>query len=250
MSSEWLRIENLSFEYPQTGRVLHRVSISATQDEPIVAVIGSSGIGKTTLLGLIGGWLKPTEGTISLSNKRVTGPCRSRAVVFQDHNLLPWKTVEENIAFALRPVGCAGDSMAIHDALSRLGLADNAHMYPAQLSGGMKQRVGLARALIVNPDVLLLDEPFSALDYFHREIVLEELEALANERDTKIVLVTHDLHVAARLARKIVVLDGDGSHVIPVSGKRGRRVEDFRFSDEFRIVLTQVESHFRNQKIK
>ena len=177
-------------------------------DGETVALIGPSGCGKSTLLAIAGGLLKPSEGRVAVSGPPPAGSLNPFTYVFQDFALLPWRSVEANVGLALehRPLPAAERRERIAAALALTGLTEFAAAYPKQLSGGMRQRVGIARALVVRPAVLLLDEPLSALDAQTRELLMEDLLAIwAREPGTRLY-VTHNLEEAARLADRVVVL--------------------------------------------
>jgi NitT/TauT family transport system ATP-binding protein len=200
-----LHIENVSHSYG-TVEALSGIELDIADGETI-ALIGPSGCGKSTLLGIIGGLLEPTAGRVAIS-----GPpgfsLNPFTYVFQDFALLPWRTVAANVGLALehRALPAAERRERISAALALTGLTEFASAYPKQLSGGMRQRVGIARALVVRPAVLLLDEPLSALDAQTRELLMEDLLAIwAREKSTR-VYVTHNLEEAARLADRVVVL--------------------------------------------
>ncbi len=172
-----------------------------------LAVIGPSGCGKSTLLQIAGGLLRPTRGQVRLSGRPPEGCINPLTFVFQDFALLPWRTVAGNVALALEAALPRSErKRRVHAVLAQTGLSDFAAAYPRQLSGGMKQRVGIARALAVRPAVLLMDEPLSALDAQTRELLMEEFIALWNAQRTTTVYVTHNLDEALRLADRICVL--------------------------------------------
>jgi nitrate/nitrite transport system ATP-binding protein len=185
------------------------VSLSIAEGE-FVSVIGPSGCGKSTLLMMVTGLITATEGTIVLDGAPITGPGLDRGVVFQSYALLPWMTAAQNIAFALQCAGRGADSkerheMALH-LLRRVHLEDAAEKRPSQMSGGMRQRVGIARALAVDPKVLLLDEPLSALDFLTRQSLQMEILRLLEEDRKTVMLVTHDVDEALLLSDRVVVL--------------------------------------------
>ncbi|MGY4475695.1 ABC transporter ATP-binding protein [Bradyrhizobium sp. USDA 3364] len=187
--------------------VLDDVSFTVRAGE-IVAIVGPSGCGKSTLLSILGGLLRPGRGAAELRGAAPSGSLNPLTFVFQDFALLPWNTVEENVAFPLLHTGLsAGERRAvIDDALRRTGLADFRSAYPKQLSGGMRQRVGIARALAVRPAILLMDEPLSALDSQTRELLMEDFVRLLADGAMSAVYVTHNLEEAVRLADRVVVL--------------------------------------------
>jgi NitT/TauT family transport system ATP-binding protein len=201
-----LHIENVSHRYG-TVEALADVSLDIADGET-VALIGPSGCGKSTLLGILGGLLQPSSGRVTLSGAPPANSLNPFTYIFQDFALLPWRSVADNVGLALehRDLGASERRERIAASLAMTGLSDFATAYPKQLSGGMRQRVGIARALVVRPAVLLLDEPLSALDAQTRELLMEDLLAIwAREKSTR-VYVTHNLEEAARLADRIVVL--------------------------------------------
>src|SRR4029079_19623009 len=174
-----------------------------------VTLIGHSGCGKSTLLNLVSGLLQPTEGTILLANKHVEGPGPERAVVFQNHSLLPWLTCFENVYLAVERVFSETENKAqlkarTDAALAMVGLSAAAQKRPGEISGGMKQRVGIARALSMEPKVLLMDEPFGALDALTRSKLQHELLAIVQKTHSTVVMVTHDVDEAVLLSDRIV----------------------------------------------
>jgi NitT/TauT family transport system ATP-binding protein len=187
--------------------VLDRVSFMVRSGE-VVAIVGPSGCGKSTLLSILGGLLRPSEGRAELRGAPPADSFNPLTFVFQDFALLPWSTVEANVEFPLAHVGlsAAERSAIIEDALRRTGLTDFRGAYPKQLSGGMRQRVGIARALAVRPAILLMDEPLSALDSQTRELLMEDFIRLLADGTMGAAYVTHNLDEAVRLADRIVVL--------------------------------------------
>ncbi len=173
-----------------------------------ICILGPSGCGKSTLLSAIAGHLKTTKGRIEVDGNAIAGPSVKRGLVFQQHTLFPWKTVLDNVAFGLKMQGVkrAERNLRALEFLRLVGLADFAECFPAQLSGGMQQRVEIARALINNPQVLLMDEPFGALDAQTRLMMQELLLSIWTRVRTTIVFVTHDIDEALFLADRIFVL--------------------------------------------
>ena len=187
--------------------VLDDVSFTVASGE-VVAIVGPSGCGKSTLLSILGGLLQPSEGAAELRGAPPADSLNPLTFVFQDFALLPWCTVEANVEFPLVHTALdAGERRAVvDDALRRTGLSDFRGAYPKQLSGGMRQRVGIARALAVRPAILLMDEPLSALDSQTRELLMEDFIRLLADGAMGAVYVTHNLEEAVRLADRIVVL--------------------------------------------
>jgi NitT/TauT family transport system ATP-binding protein len=187
--------------------VLDDVSFTVGAGE-VVAIVGPSGCGKSTLLSILGGLLQPGAGQAELRGAPPAGSFNPLTFVFQDFALLPWCTVEGNVEFSLLHTGLPTSERRalVDDALRRTGLSDFRATYPKQLSGGMRQRVGIARALAVRPAILLMDEPLSALDSQTRELLMEDFIRLLADGAMGAVYVTHNLEEAVRLADRIVVL--------------------------------------------
>ena len=186
---------------------LEGIDLEVREGETL-ALIGPSGCGKSTLLGIMGGILEPSSGRVLIRGTAPAGSLNPATYIFQDFALLPWRSVADNVGLALehRALSAVERRERIAAALALTGLAEFAAAYPKQLSGGMRQRVGIARALVVRPAVLLLDEPLSALDAQTRELLMEDLLTIwAREKSTR-VYVTHNLEEAARLADRVVVL--------------------------------------------
>ncbi|MFF3069800.1 ABC transporter ATP-binding protein [Kitasatospora sp. NPDC057904] len=180
------------------------------------ALLGPSGCGKSTVLGAVAGFVRPTAGRVVVGGEPVTGPGPDRGVVFQHYALFPWLTARGNVEFALKRLGLprAERRRRALIALDEVGLADSAATYPAQLSGGMQQRVALARALAAEPEVLLLDEPFGALDALTRARMQELLTRLWRRTGTTMLFVTHDIGEALAVAERVVVLGGRPGRVV------------------------------------
>lgn len=189
--------------------ILQDISFAVRRGE-FVCVIGASGCGKTTLLRLLAGLVKPTTGGMHLGGKPVAGPSRDVALVFQDYSraLLPWRTAVGNVSLALEAMGIPAAERAarIAQLLTKVGLADHAKKYPSQLSGGMQQRLQIARSLAQDPSVLLMDEPFGALDAMTRQSLQDEMLRIAAERNATVLFVTHDLEEALYLGDRIIAL--------------------------------------------
>ncbi|MGJ3700766.1 ABC transporter ATP-binding protein [Variovorax sp. AFSI2.2] len=189
---------------------LQGVNLNVAKGE-FVTLIGHSGCGKSTLLNLIAGLTTPTEGVLLCANREIKGPGPERAVVFQNHSLLPWLTCFENVYLAVERVFAATENKAqlrarTDAALAMVGLTPAAQKRPGEISGGMKQRVGIARALSMEPKVLLMDEPFGALDALTRAKLQDELLAIVQKTQSTVVMVTHDVDEAVLLSDRIVML--------------------------------------------
>ena len=186
-------------------QVLESVSFAVAPHE-LLCVVGPSGCGKTTLLRIVAGLLVPEAGAVFIDGEEVVGPSRKTAMVFQHFGLFPWKTVRGNIAYGLRNRG-RREPRRVESLIRTIGLEDAADQYPRQLSGGMQQRVGLARALAVEPEVLLMDEPFGSLDAITREQLQDELLRIWERNDDiSGVFITHDIDEAMILGDRVVVL--------------------------------------------
>ena len=203
-----IRMSDIVFTFPgQEQPVISGLDLEIEPGE-FVAVIGPSGCGKTTLLRIIHGLLRPDSGLVTMGNEHIMKPARNRGFVFQSDCLLPWRRIVDNVGFPLELAGTKRNEARekARAMLDLIGLGGTADKYPAQLSGGMRQRVNLARALTVDPDVLLMDEPFAALDAQTREVLQTELLTIwARDRKT-VVFVTHQLDEAVYLADRVIVL--------------------------------------------
>ena len=201
-----LHLSDIGHDYGAL-QVLDGISFTVASGE-ILGIIGPSGCGKSTLLGIIGGLIKPSRGDVSTSGTPPAGCLNPLTYVFQDFALLPWRTVEGNIRLVLEPHGLSATDLRarIDGVLAQTKLGDFKSAFPRQLSGGMRQRVGIARALAVNPVVLLMDEPLSALDAQTRLLLMDEFATLFASANTTVVYVTHNLGEAARLCHRVVAL--------------------------------------------
>jgi nitrate/nitrite transport system ATP-binding protein len=221
LTSKYLQIEGVAQTF-KTAKgdfpALRHIDLTVGKGE-FVTLIGHSGCGKSTLLNLIAGLTMPTEGTLICANREIAGPGPERAMVFQNHSLLPWLTCFENVYLGVERVfGQSGivdgkpkeDKAQLtartHAALEMVGLSHAAFKRPGEISGGMKQRVGIARALAMEPQVLLMDEPFGALDALTRAKLQDELLAIVANTQSTVVMVTHDVDEAVLLSDKIVMI--------------------------------------------
>lgn len=218
-------------------RVLADISFGVREGE-ILSILGPSGCGKSSLLSLIAGLRLPTSGQLNYVGKPITGPSRERVIIFQNHALFPWKTALENIAFALRARDVPSPQ-AREEArtwLRSMNLESFADFYPRELSGGMQQRVGIARALAADAPVLLLDEPFAALDTFTRSQMQEDLLKIIRRYRKTVVLVTHSIEEAVYLGDRVIVLtDHPGSirKEIPITLPKPSQLREFETQKDF-----------------
>jgi NitT/TauT family transport system ATP-binding protein len=203
-----LSMEHVSMVFDRDGKsvpVLDDINLDVSEGE-FICLVGPSGCGKSTLLNLTGGFLAPTRGSITIDGQPVHGPDPRRILVFQERGVFPWLTVEGNIGFGLSKLSRAERKDRIAHYVQMVRLQGFEHSYPSDLSGGMKQRLQVARALAVDPDILYLDEPFGALDSVTRLIMRGELLRIWQTERRTIIFVTHDIDEAVQLADRVVVL--------------------------------------------
>lgn len=256
-----LELERISAQYPGAASpVLANITLSLGPRQLLVA-LGPSGSGKTSLLNLVAGFVSPSAGRITLDGIPVQGPGAERGVVFQDDALLPWQNVLGNVAFGLELAGVprtAREAKA-REMLALVDLADFAERRIWQLSGGQKQRVGLARALAADPGVLLMDEPFGALDAFTREHMQTLLLDIWQRTDKPVLLITHDIEEAVFLATELVLLAPNPGRIVErleldfgqryANGESARAIKsDPRFIEAREHVLARVFSHRQSQE--
>ena len=248
----YLSIENVGISFARAGRtneVLRDVSVKIDKGE-FVSLIGHSGCGKSTVLNIVAGLLKASTGGVLLEGKEVNSPGPDRAVVFQNHSLLPWLTVRENVALAVDKVFKGKKSKAERNAwidhnLSLVNMTHAADRRPSEISGGMKQRVGIARALAMEPKVLLLDEPFGALDALTRAHLQDSLMDIHARLKNAVIMITHDVDEAVLLSDRIVMMTNGPSatvgEILRVDLERPRRrldlVEDATYTHARAEVL-------------
>jgi NitT/TauT family transport system ATP-binding protein/sulfonate transport system ATP-binding protein len=243
-----LEIKNLNKQYKVRGEslsVLENISLSIKPGE-FVSIVGSSGCGKSTLLKLIIGLENDFQGDLLLDGNRIVGTSLERGIVFQEHRLFPWLTVEQNIAIGLLNNTKLSDEekrKSVQEHIELVGLKDFSGAYPYQLSGGMSQRVAIARALVNRPEVLLLDEPFGALDAFTRAFLQQELQRIWEKEGITMIQVTHDVEEAVYLGDRVVVMQprpGRIKRIIDVPLPRERN----RSSAEFIAIKEEVLREF------
>ena len=226
------------------SKILSGIDLTIRKGE-FVTLIGHSGCGKSTLLNLVAGLLKPSAGVLILAEREIAGPGPDRGVVFQNHSLLPWLTCSENVYLAVERVFSDRRRERTRAALELVGLFHAENKYPHQISGGMKQRVGIARALAMEPKVLLLDEPFGALDALTRATLQDELMRIVARTGSTVLMVTHDVDEAVLLSDRVVMMTNGPAarigEVLPVNLPRPRErlalAHDARFMDLRAAVL-------------
>ncbi|ACK73035.1 nitrate ABC transporter, ATPase subunits C and D [Gloeothece citriformis PCC 7424] len=254
----FVAIENVSKVYPTPKgpyTVLENVNLTVAQGE-FICVIGHSGCGKSTLLNMVSGFATPSTGSVRVNGKPVTKPGPDRMVVFQNYALLPWLTVFENVYLAVDSVSPnkkeAEKRAIVRDHLALVGLTEAAEKKPTQISGGMKQRVSIARALAIRPQVLILDEPFGALDAITKEELQEELLKIWNDHRCTVLMITHDIDEALFLADRLVMMT-NGPHAtigeiltIPFARPRDRDriMEDPQYYDLRNYALDFLYNRF------
>ncbi|MCC5650950.1 nitrate ABC transporter ATP-binding protein [Nostoc sp. XA013] len=244
-AEDFLVIEGVSKIYPTSEgpyTVLDGVDLKVQEGE-FVCIIGHSGCGKSTLLNMVSGFNTPTDGIVLLQDQPITEPGPDRMMVFQNYCLLPWLSVFDNVYLAVDSVfpkkPQAEKRAIVREHLAMVGLTEAAEKKPNQLSGGMKQRVAIARALSIRPQVLILDEPFGALDAITKEELQEELLQIWREHQVTVLMITHDIDEALFLADRVVMMtNGPSAHIgeilnIPFSRPRNRRriMEDPEYYD-------------------
>ena len=247
-------IDNIFKSFPDGKggfvKVIDGISIKVARGE-IVSILGPSGCGKTTLINLLAGYNFPDSGYISHKDKIITGPGNDRVVAFQDYALFPWKTVAENIGFGLK-CKCRSNkkiSIIVEKYIKKFNLIGFDKFYPTQLSGGMKQRVGLARVLAVRPEIILLDETFSSLDEQNREIMQEVLLKIHLESKPTIIFVTHNIEEAIFVSDRIIILSKRPAvikTIIDIPFKR-IRIPEIRNSIEFLNIKKQIWKNLREE---
>jgi ABC-type nitrate/sulfonate/bicarbonate transport system ATPase subunit len=243
-----LEVKNLNKRFRSHNQdltVLNDINLTVQPGE-FISIIGSSGCGKTTFLRLVVGLEKDYEGEILLDGKRLNGPDRNRGVVFQDHRLLPWLTIEKNVGLGLKNAKTKESIQTIQEHIELVGLKGFEKNYPHQLSGGMSQRAAIARALVNRPEILLLDEPLGALDALTRMYMHQELERIWKKEGITMIMITHDVDEAIYLSDRIVVMSsrpGTIKKIIPVPLARPRDRASYDFVKIKEEVLEEFHLH-------
>jgi nitrate ABC transporter ATP-binding subunit len=235
-------------------QALRAVNLNIDKGE-FVCLIGASGCGKSTLLRIIAGFEQPTSGQVSLYENPITGPGSDRGMVFQDYALFPWMTVRENIGFGPRQKGLAKKyvSEITDEYLNMVGLAKFADRYPMQLSGGMKQRVAIARVLANECELLLMDEPFGALDALTRESLQQELLEIWARTHVTVIFVTHSVEEAVVLSDRVVVMTAGPGRIeadVAIELARPREVSAMDFNQVRRDITQRLTSHVAPRELK
>lgn len=230
----YLTINNLNKFFDRDGgklQVLQDINLEIKKDE-FVCIVGASGCGKSTLLRAIAGLDPEHEGTVTIEGKEIVKPEKERGIVFQEHRLFPWMTVSQNINYVLNHLTKEEREKRVREHIELVGLAGFENSYPKQLSGGMAQRAGIARALANRPQLLLLDEPFGALDAFTKIQMQNEVRRIHKQEKTTMILVTHDIDEAVYLADRIIVFSARPGRIkkivnVELAEPRDRNNEEF-----------------------
>jgi len=253
---------NKVFNIKQGNEKNSQIQFTALQDINLevkkgefMVIVGPSGCGKSTLLDLLGGLTKPTSGKILIDGKSITGPNLDRGIVFQQYALFPWKTAQANIEFGLEAKGISKSERSERAKyyLSLVGLSGFENRYPHELSGGMKQRIAIARSLAYDPDVLLMDEPFAALDAQTRETLQSELLSIWEKTKKTIVFITHGIDEAVYLGQRVAVMTsrpGQIKQVIDVPFDSRASEEDLRSNPEFSKIRHRIWTLLREEVLK
>ncbi|WP_017211088.1 ABC transporter ATP-binding protein [Clostridium beijerinckii] len=249
MGAPKLVINHLNKNFNVDGKsvnILNDINLNINEGE-FVAIVGHSGCGKSTLLKIIAGLLDYDDGNVTLDSRKITKPDIDRGMVFQEHRLFPWLTIKENLAIGLDKLDNKNKEEIISEHLKLVKLEGFENVYPHQLSGGMSQRAAIARALVNAPEVLLLDEPFGALDALTKIMLQEEILKIWEKEKTTMIMVTHDIEEAVYLADRIVVMSarpGKIKEVVKVDLGRSRD----RGSADFARIKKRILSHFFEDK--
>ncbi|MEM9908154.1 MAG: ABC transporter ATP-binding protein [Cyanobacteria bacterium P01_D01_bin.44] len=251
-----VQVEGLSVSFRRRSYencVLDSIQL-AIQPGEFICLLGPSGCGKSTLLNVIAGFIKPTAGYVLVDQMPITRPGADRGFVFQQYSLLPWKTTFQNVELGLKIRGLPKRDRTelVNDYLNRVGLYKHRNSYPHQLSGGMQQRASIVRALVNSPSVLLMDEPFAALDAQTRHMMQEMLLDIWDDLKTTVIFVTHDIEEAIYLGDRLCIMGVHPGHIkeeMPIHLKRPRHV-DVTLSPEFVALHRQVFERIREETLK
>ena len=243
----FIRAQNITLSFRAKNRepvtALENFALEVDRGE-FVSIVGPSGCGKSTFLNIVLGLVRPESGEIQLNGKTISGPGQERAMVFQEFGLLPWRTVQSNVELGLELKGIPADdrSSRAMELIKLVGLNGFERHYPHELSGGMKQRVGLARALATEPEVLLMDEPFAALDAQTRDLMQAELLQIWERTRKTVLFVTHSIEEAAYLSDRVVMMTarpGTNKSVLQIKLPRPRDYE-MRLTPEFNEIKSKI----------
>ena len=243
-SEKFIEVRNVSKQFPAADgalTALSGVSFDVNKGE-MICIVGSSGCGKSTLLRAVAGLDPDHDGSVVIDEQDIMRPSKHIGIVFQEHRLFPWLTVEKNIGFALNGVPKDERAEAVREYIRLVGLEGFEKSYPSQLSGGMAQRAGIARALVNRPPVLLLDEPFGALDTFTKISLQNELKRIQRESHTTMLMVTHDIDEAVYLSDRVIVMSsrpGTIRQIIPVELSEPRNRNSYEFLEIRRRIFAQ-----------
>lgn len=223
--------------------ILHNIRFSLTPGARL-AVVGPSGCGKSSLLHVLAGLRSPTSGRVLYNEKMITAPSRERVLIFQTYALFPWKSAGENVVFALKARGeRVGLREQAQEYLNMLGLKNAYDLFPHELSGGMQQRVGIARALAAQPEILLLDEPFAALDTLTKDSVLEDVMQILEKNKKSLILVTHNIEEALYMSERVLVMAPEPGRIVQdvvVPQEKPDRWIDFKHEKSFLDLETEI----------
>ena len=252
-NAEVLRVENIVKRFvtgSETITAVHHVSFTVAQGE-VLSIIGPSGCGKSTLFNVIGGLAKADEGSVAVEGRTMSGPDSAIGMVFQEESTFPWRTVADNVAFPLEVAGLAKNerSERVHHYLQLVGLAGFERHHPAQLSGGMRQRVAIARTLAFGPKVLLMDEPFAALDEQTRLLLGDKVLQIQQELAQTTLLITHSISEAVQLSDRVLVMSyrpGKVKRIVDIKLPRPRTAEIVG-SDEFGHYVAEIWNDLRDE---
>ncbi|WP_310603108.1 ABC transporter ATP-binding protein [Anaerosporobacter sp.] len=245
MAKEILQIKNLDKKFivnKQEVHILKDINLNVQEGE-FITIVGHSGCGKSTLLKIIAGLVGYEEGEVIRNGKKVTQPDTDCGMVFQEHRLLPWLKIKDNIGFGIKNLDKAERENLVQKHIELVGLKGFENAYPSQLSGGMSQRAAIARGLVANPSILLLDEPFGALDALTRIQMQKEILRIQKEEKTTMIMVTHDIDEAIYLGKRIIVMSarpGEIKSILTIESSAARN----RGSSEFSYYKKKILNHF------